>query len=409
MSMHNDPTVLVTDGESRSSLAVTRSLGRYGCRVVVTGEQEKNIASCSRYCNLGRSVSSPIDNVQEFVNDLLTIVLQEQIDIIYPMTEPSVLALANNREAFSDNVVIAAPELEQVEAVFDKYTIFRHASQLGVPIPDTLFVKDREDYLQKKWRVPTFPAVVKPAMSRIPVAGGFLKTGVMYAKNEKELDNLYATADALLYPSLIQERIIGPGTGLFTLFDQDRHLALFSHKRLREKPPSGGVSVCCESVPLDGEMVSASQKLLAEVGWKGVAMVEFKRDKRDGVAKLMEINGRFWGSLQLAISSGIDFPLLLLQYLQNRNYRQGVIDHYTVGLRMKWLLGTLDHLLIRLRNADDRLNLPPGSPIKWRALLEFLKIKQRNSVFDVLQISDLQPFVYELIEYVADILSPRNG
>ena len=40
-------------------------------------------------------------------------------------------------------------------------------------------------------------------------------------------------------------------------------------------------------------------------------MVEFKLDARDGVAKLMEINGRFWGSLQLAVDAGVDFPAIL--------------------------------------------------------------------------------------------------
>ena len=139
---------------------------------------------------------------------------------------------------------------------------------------------------------------------------------MMYAENKAILENLYKTKEVLKYPSMIQEKIIGPGTGLFTLYDKNRHLALFSHKRIREKPPSGGVSVVSESVPLDNEMVDAADKLLSAVGWTGVAMVEFKRDVRDGKAKLMEINGRFWGTLQLAVASGVDFPVLLIEYLQ---------------------------------------------------------------------------------------------
>ena len=59
---------------------------------------------------------------------------------------------------------------------------------------------------------------------------------------------------------MIQEKINGPGTGIFTLFDKNRHLTLFSHQRLLEKPPSGGVSVISESVPLDAELVEAAPK-----------------------------------------------------------------------------------------------------------------------------------------------------
>ena len=162
---------------------------------------------------------------------------------------------------------------------------------------------------------------------------------------------------------MIQEKIIGPGTGLFTLYDTNRHLALFSHRRIREKPPSGGVSVVSESVPLDKEMVAAADKLLSAVGWTGVAMVEFKRDLKDGKAKLMEINGRFWGTLQLAVSSGVDFPVLLLEYLQGKPPADPIAN-YEIGHKLKWFLGTLDHLIIRLKNRDIDLNLPPNSAVE---------------------------------------------
>lgn len=39
-------------------------------------------------------------------------------------------------------------------------------------------------------------------------------------------------------------------------------------------------------------------------------MVEWKVDLRDGRPKLMEINPRFWGSLELAVRSGVNFPSL---------------------------------------------------------------------------------------------------
>ena len=197
---------------------------------------------------------------------------------------------------------------------------------------------------------------------------------------------------------MIQERIEGPGTGLFTLFDRDRHLALFSHRRVREKPPSGGVSVVSQSVELDEEMVEHAKKLLSAVGWQGVAMVEFKRDNRDGQAKLMEINGRFWGTLQLAITCGVDFPGLYLDMLEGR-VTEGVIRHFKIGHRVKWFLGTLDHLLIRLKSRDSELNLPPGYPSKWRAVVDFLHVWERNTSFDVFDRNDLQPFLFEARNY----------
>ena len=85
-----------------------------------------------------------------------------------------------------------------------------------------------------------------------------------------------------------------------------------------EKPPSGGVSVFSESVSLEDEMVLSAEKLLSAVGWTGVAMVEFKRDLKDGRAKLMEINGRFWGHSNWQFRPGLIFqPFLLITYRAN--------------------------------------------------------------------------------------------
>lgn len=392
-------TVLVTEGENRSSLAVTRSLGRYGCNVVVTGQHKKNIASCSKYCKSRYSVPSPLRDGVAYLRAIRDIVTEQSVDVLFPMTEPAILLLADNRSQLPEDMILACPSIEKIRKVFDKFAIFRLAQEHGVAIPRTLFVDNRQDFFEKKGNVTSFPVVVKPAMSRVQTPEGFLATSVKYAYNMLELEELYTTELALEYPSMIQEKIVGPGTGLFTLFKNGRHFALFSHKRLREKPPSGGVSVVCESVPLDDEMVVSSRKLLAAVGWDGVAMVEFKRDERDGQAKLMEINGRFWGSLQLSIASGIDFPVLFLQQLtQDRNGLE-LVKQYQTGLKMKWFLGTLDHLFIRLRYKKSVLNLPLDAGTKLRALKEFCGIVGKNTVFDVIDMKDFGPFWCELRRY----------
>ena len=397
-------TVLVTDGENRSSLAVTRSLGRYGCRVVVTGLRKANLASSSRYCVDRYAVPSPLQDGPAYLARMLEILSDQKVDVLFPMTEPSVLLLAEYRDQLPKETILACPALDKIRTIFDKFAVFRLAQKNGIAIPQTLFVDNREDFFAKKNMVHQFPVVVKPAMSKIPIKDGFLSTGVRYAHDKAELEKLYESVPALDFPSMIQEKVIGPGTGLFTLFQDGHHLALFSHQRLREKPPSGGVSVVCESVALDEEMVEASQKLLAAVDWQGVAMVEFKRDNRDGKAKLMEINGRFWGSLQLAIASGVDFPVLFLHQLTQSAQKRNLAEAYRTGLRMKWFLGTLDHLLIRLSHKESSLNLSPGSGSKANAIYEFLKLKEKNTVFDVIDRSDIRPFWCEVQSYVSALL-----
>ncbi len=65
-----------------------------------------------------------------------------------------------------------------------------------------------------------------------------------------------------------------------------------------------------ESIALDEALESSGVRLLDALDLRGVAMVECKREVGTGRPVVMEANGRFWGSLQLAIDAGVDFPEL---------------------------------------------------------------------------------------------------
>lgn len=396
----NKVTVLVTDGNNRSSLAVTRSLGRHGCRVIVSCKSENSIASKSRFCDVYYKVTDPIKNQISFLHDIINIVNKERINFIYPMTEATIIILEKNKLLLPKNVVLAAPSINKIKTIFNKFELFQLAGEIGIPIPETIFINNRNDFFKQKPVIKKFPVVIKPSLSIRSFQNGFFQTKVSYAKNYHDLSLQYKKNRALDFPSMIQEKIIGPGTGLFSLFDKNRHLALFSHERIREKPPSGGVSVISRSIPLDDNMVVAAEKLLSTVGWEGVAMVEFKRDIRDGKAKLMEINGRFWGTLQLAIWAGVDFPVLLLNYLQ-KGSNIPFHNRYLEGVQMRWLIGTLDNLLIRLKNKEERILSQDAI-----SLIESCKYpyeKKRKTTFDVFRHDDIKPFIFEIREYFQSI------
>ena len=395
--------ILVTDGEGRSSLAATRSLGRQGYTVLVCGSSARTLASSSRYCHQGVAVPDPNKNSGAYAEAICNLAFKEGIDVILPMTEQSIYLLNPGRSCLPKATILACPGPEQVYNLSNKVSLFQLAERLGTAMPQTFFLKNNNDLSSITNSISEYPVVIKPSLSRIAVDEGFLATSVTYAADKEELEAQYATSPALRFPSMIQEKIVGPGTGLFTLYDTDHPLALFSHRRLREKPPSGGVSVVSESIPLDDEMVEAANRLLSAVGWQGVAMVEFKRDERDGKAKLMEINGRFWGSLQLAVACGVDFPCLLLDTLQGKSLTPR-IGEYRIGHKMKWFFGTLDHLLIRLKNDDAALHLPPGAPTKWGAFIDFAKLWSRNTSFDVFDRRDYWPFIHEAKSYLCQIM-----
>lgn len=123
--------------------------------------------------------------------------------------------------------------------------------------------------------------------------------------------------------------------GVSYLFNQGEMRASFTHRRLMEFPETGGPSIVRESIT-HPEAESAGRRILEAIGWHGVAMAEFRVDSRDGKPKLLEINPRFWGSLPLAVASGVDFPRLLLEM-----YEQGDVAapaSYLTGVRCVKLL-----------------------------------------------------------------------
>ncbi len=388
---------LVTDGDERSALAIVRSLGRRGIDVLVGEERPVSLASSSRYCARHIVYPSPYREPDAFGRFLLDVVEREKIDVVMPVSDVTTSAAARNRDALARRCAVAAPPYDAFEFVTNKCRLLQCAAASGIPIPRTCFV-DGIDGLNAHVDRLEYPVVVKPVRSRISTDTGWLSTSVHYAYSESDLRHLYREHAYLTsYPSLIQERIVGPGVGVFVLFDRGHLLAAFAHRRLREKPPSGGVSVLRESVPLPPSLRHYAVRLLGSLGWHGVAMMEFKQDHRTGNHYLMEVNGRFWGSLQLAIDAGVDFPYLFYQLALDRH--PDVCGSYRAGVKSRWLLGDLDHLLLRLFKSNRALRLPESAPSRARTLLDFLKFAEPGLHYEVVDPDDLQPCFREIRQY----------
>jgi predicted ATP-grasp superfamily ATP-dependent carboligase len=394
----------VADGDQRPALAITRSLGRRGVSVVVGEDKAGSLAASSRYCAREVTYPSPLRDPGAFDRFLLDFVRRERVDVVVPVTDVSTYLVARNGEAINRYSATAAPPFEAFDAAADKWGLLQRAAACGIAIPRTHFVAGPGSLAAVLAQV-QYPAVVKPVRSRIPTGAGWLPTTVRYAHSASDLLRLYQDTEYLAsYPSLIQQRIAGPGMGVFVLCDRGRVAAAFAHRRLREKPPSGGTSVLCESVALDAALRDQAARLFEPLAWHGVAMMEYKQDRRTGTPFLMEVNGRFWGSLQLAIDAGVDFP-----YLAYRLARGEPIDAppaYRVGVKSRWLLGDLDHLLLRLFRGQR--DLPDAAPSKLRTLIDFLKFGGRGLRHEVFNRSDPRPAARELHCYVKSVCARRS-
>ena len=127
-------------------------------------------------------------------------------------------------------------------------------------------------------------------------------------------------------------------------------------------------------------------------------MIEYKQDTRSGRTFLMEINPRFWGSLQLAIDAGVDFPWYLAQLAIGEQVAP--VTRWRVGVRSRWCMGEIDHLIARLRRSRDDLNLPSNAPGLFRTAASVLTPWRPRQRGDVFRVSDPLPSLREAVAWI---------
>lgn len=384
--------ILVTDAEQRAALAVVRSLGRAGHQIVTCSHAPRPLAASSRYTSAHTHSANPLAERERFVDDVLAAVHRHRIDVVFPVTEQAHIAILARRERFA-GVCLPCPDAETFLRVADKDAVLAAAKSLGIATPSQVRLEQPSDADGSPDDNVQFPVVIKPARSVV----GAAKHVVRYAADLVELRTQLRALPPESFPVLVQQRIVGPGVGIFLLVWNDETLAVFSHRRLRENPPSGGGSVYSESTTADDRLVEQSRRLLDHFKWRGLAMVEFKLDRATGIAYLMEINGRVWGSLQLSIDAGVDFPSLLVAAACGQQPQP--VTRYRVGVRLRSWWPDVDHLLARVRHSRERLALPPDAPGKSAVVKDFFRWRVGDHM-ETFRFTDPAPFFRDSADWI---------
>jgi protein-tyrosine-phosphatase/predicted ATP-grasp superfamily ATP-dependent carboligase len=389
--------VVVTDGNERATLAVVRSLGKQGIPVFVGAETPGSLAALSRYCTASFTYPSPWRDPQGYVDRLLEVIGEHAPAALFPMTDIAMELVGEQRAAFERVTALPGPTLDQYHALSDKVALARYAERSGVPVPATIYVEDGVIDAALA-AIDRWPVVVKPGRSLLKAEGRWRKTGVLIARDADDLRKIYHDHWFLKQPSMIQAYVTGHGEGVFGIFEDGVPTELFAHRRLRERPPSGGVSVYREAIALPEPMTRYALRIMESVGWNGVAMIEFKVDPVSGTPYLMEVNGRFWGSLQLAIDAGVDFPMALYRGIET-SARGRDVPTYRTGVRSQWWLGDLDHVVSRIKDLRRGAAPSAAQPSLLKTIGSLVNVFDRNTRNEMLPLSDPRPGLVELGRY----------
>jgi predicted ATP-grasp superfamily ATP-dependent carboligase len=391
--------------ETPIGLTVIRDLGSRGVPVIGLGRSSTALGMASRHLQRGLVRAQ---SAQGLIDQLAALGQELGRACLFAISENDIELLNRHRDRLG-NFTIMFADGRRMASVLNKDATYAAAARARVRAPRTEQVTGMAE-LEALCPGLRFPVVVKwanphEAMAALgPFGLGIDKTRYCHSPAEL-IDYLRPYARAGVFP-LIQEYCAGYGLGQFVLMKDGVAHYTFQHRRVHEWPPEGGFSSLCESVaaPEHPDLMAKSIALLRELEWEGVAMVEYRYDPATGEAALMEVNGRFWGSLPLAYHAGASFPYLLYRLF---GLGEAVTPTpYRAGVRCRYMLPETKRLLRILfaqhKIPDRKLRFARGAELGGY-LLDFVRPGSRYYVFDT---RDPAPFFSDLKQMAGKALAP---
>ncbi|HEV8410243.1 MAG TPA: hypothetical protein VGQ30_07025, partial [Gemmatimonadaceae bacterium] len=248
--------VLITDGDERAALAASRSLIAAGHRVVVTGAASRTLAGVSRGAIPVAIRADPLREPSAYVYEVMRRADHLDVTVLLPISDPSVEAFLEHRSELPPGILLPFPSLASYRAASDKIGMMDCARRAGLDAPESILIDSPAEL--GPFSAELFPAIMKPHRSVVTGPDGRrIKCAVEFVADESELQSALAKLPSGAFPVLVQRRIRGPGEGMFALRWNGKIIATFGHRRLREKPPAGGISVFRESIAIDPGLEAA--------------------------------------------------------------------------------------------------------------------------------------------------------
>ena len=365
--------VLLTDGHYKHTYAILRALVSRKLKVGILFNKRASLSYYSRLVSKRFLVDSNIYKDESiYINEIIRILKENQVRVLLPIGNVSNNIVSKYKSKLNKYTSIPVVDYESMQIAQYKNKTFKFADSIGIPIPKT-FEVNPNDNLEKIVEEISYPCVIKKVNPQ--------ESGVIYCNHRKELkEKLHEILDTLPngneYP-LIQEYVRGKGTGYYGLYNRGECIAHFMHERIHEYPITGGASTLAKSI-YDAKLKDYGDKLLSNLKWHGVAMVEFKKDY-DGNYKLMEINPKFWGSLELSFKAGINFPYLDYLVALNKSIPE---SNYIKDVYFRWILPH-DYIWKKHASSKDRV--------------KFKKLKKTVKIYNNLHYDDPLIFIFNFI------------
>jgi D-aspartate ligase len=365
-------------------LGVIRALGIMGVPIIAVYYDSGDMGYLSKYVKEKIRAPHPEKNEDQFADLLIESATRFGGSLLIPTSDETLATVSRHKSLLEHHYTVACTEWEITEQFIDKKNTYALADAIGVPAPKTVVPQSRED-VGRYGQTIQYPCLVKPSQSHQYY--DLFKEKMVRVDNFDDMLAAYQQAADVGLTVMLQELIPGDdlyGANYNSYFGNGQPLVEFTAQQVRNGPPEFGSPrvVMSKRIP---EVIEPGRKILKAMGFYGYSCTEFKRDARDGVYKLMEVNGRHNRSSLLALRCGINFPWLQYKHLMQgelpspSDYRTGI---YWVSLARDVVYGA------KYRNKERY------------SLIQYLRPYLRPHVFAILAWKDPKPFIQRCIDLV---------
>jgi D-aspartate ligase len=379
------PIVIV--GAHTVGLGLIRALYELDVPQILMYYDPKDMGYVSRYATEKLKVPHPELEEDAFINYLLDYGSRCEKSLLIPASDAALYAVSKYKHQLDHCFIVACTDWEITRLYLDKQYTYALADKIGVPAPRTVVPRSIEE-VEQYGRTIEFPCLVKPCQSHRYF--NVFRRKMLRVNNLNGMVNAYQEAADLGLEVMLQEIIPGDascGVNYNSYFWDGQPLVEFTARKVRNAPPDFG-SPCVAKSEMVNEVLELGQKILRAMGFYGYSCTEFKQDPRDGIYKLMEVNGRHNLSLMLAVCCGLNFPEL--------HYRHLVLGEppcsagYTTD--MYWIDLTRDIAY-------------HGNEFFGKSFSNFMAPYTHKHIFAIFNLKDLKPFIKRCADLSLDILT----
>ncbi|HET9539186.1 MAG TPA: hypothetical protein VFQ46_01155 [Candidatus Limnocylindria bacterium] len=357
------------------ALGVARSLGAAGIPAILVRYRDDDLAQASRFVARSIRVPHPEENEPGFIRALERLGPNLEGSPLFPASDETLVAVARHKERLSRWYRVAAPDEALATRIIHKEHTYSLAEKVGVPAPRTVLIGSEQDLERHRDRFP-FPCIAKPSQGHL--YQDLFGRKMVRVEDMDELVAAYREAAAAGLQMMLQELIPGDdrqGANYNSYRVPGSPAVEFTAAKVRLTPRSFGPPsvVVSRVIP---EIIEPARRLLDALGYEGYSCTEFKLDPRDGIYKLMEVNGRFNLSSLLMLRCGINLPAIA--------YRHVLLGEAPVGIEqpegIHWIDGTKDLAY----GLPELVRRPTGVPA-------FVRPYRQPHVFAVFAWDDARP------------------